>query len=85
MVLNVSEEPEFNEIKEVKPILRPLSRMTEEECNEYNNLSETMYSLNKIQDQMMTEAKTTKYLLSKHFDLFDLIHFGLAIETVSER
>lgn len=56
-----------------KPILRPLSDMSEEEllmadkiCNEDDNASPMM-------------AKLPFYLLSKHFDLFNLISTGQAI------
>lgn len=33
--INVSEEPEFNDIAEIKPILRPLSDMTEDEIRHF--------------------------------------------------
>jgi hypothetical protein len=57
----------------IKPILRPLSDMTEEEKNEY-------WFLNSVKDsKAQCEAINTRYLLSKHFDLFNLIPSGQAI------
>lgn len=62
------------------PILRSLEDITEEECEEYNRIHLTCHSINKIQDQIRTEASATQYLLSKGFDLFGLIIQGLAID-----
>lgn len=68
---------------EVKPILRPLSSMTEEEKEE----SEKVYV--DMQDKADAEghicdaeiwAEHSRWLLSKHFDVFQLIEYGLAIE-----
>lgn len=65
-------------INRIKPILRPLSDMTEEEEAEYLQIvfshehSNTMRNLSK-------DAEGVKYLLSKGFDLFGLIEEGLAI------
>ena len=56
-----------------KPILRPLSDMTAEEMLECSSLK-TMGTLFQIM------GETTKYLLSKHFDLFGLIEAGLALD-----
>lgn len=36
--INVFESPEFNTVKEIKPILRPISDMTEDEMKEIFNL-----------------------------------------------
>lgn len=68
------------ELKDVKPILRPLSDMTEEERVEYDRLQVVCYSVNLFYDQVKTDATLTNFLLSKHFDLFDLIPAGLAID-----
>ena len=70
-----------NRIHSVKPILRPLSDMTEEEKNEYlltGTDSSTRFEHN---------ARRTQYLLSKGFDLFGLIDAGLAINknTIAEK
>ena len=64
----------------IKPILRHLEDITNEECEEYNRIRQTMFSLNKIQDQMKTDAALTNYLLKQGLDVFDLIHHSLAID-----
>lgn len=64
----------------IKPILRHLSDMTDEECDEYNKIAETMFSINKVVDQMRTQAAIIVYLLSKRLDPFGLIEVGLAID-----
>ncbi len=57
-----------------KPILRPLSDMTEDESEFVADAAwqgkPTIYM----------NAEITAYLLSKHFDLFGLIEAGLAID-----
>jgi len=58
------------EMQEYKPILRPLSDMTEEEKIE----------VRKFDKVELPHFELTRYLLSKHFDLFGLIEAGLAIE-----
>lgn len=74
-----------------KPILRPLSDMTDEE---YDYLAEhilddiiwspaTIYDfINILREKLSISklAETNYYLLSKHFDLFGLIESGLAID-----
>ena len=61
------------EIEAVKPILRPLSDITDEEENE------TQIFVNEICFGYELGAQITRYLLSKHFDLFGWIEAGLAI------
>lgn len=66
---------------DIKPILRPLSDMTEDEKQEYDRLSGVVYYLsNKFHDQVATDAHITQWLLSKRFDLFRLIDEGLALD-----
>jgi len=64
---------------DVKPILRPLSDMTEEERRQWLD-----FRLNsRIEPErsfQLSEAMRTKFLLSKYFDLFGLIEAGLAID-----
>lgn len=67
----------------IRPILRKIENITEDECKEYNNISSTMYSINQSQDQIKTSATETHFLLSKGFDLFDLIFHGLAIDAAT--
>lgn len=63
----------------LKPILRPLSDMTEEEQQE-------MLRLHRFAESKLlpwfhdTYFECIHYLLSKHFDLFGLIESGLAID-----
>jgi hypothetical protein len=64
----------------IKPILRKLDDITNEECEAYNDIMFTCHSVNKLQDQMKTQAALTNYLLSLHFDLHGLITLGLAID-----
>jgi hypothetical protein len=54
-------------------ILRPLSDMTDEERAE-------AFTIKGKNAFVEFEAETTKFLLSKHFDLFGLIEAGLAID-----
>lgn len=68
---------------DTKPLLRPLSDITAEERGEYDRIQYTCYSINKFFDQIMTEARITKFLLSKHFDLFGLITTGDAIDSTN--
>lgn len=68
----------FVDPKNVKPILRPLGDMTENE-KYYNNEIDSFHSSNHI-SQKQREAERTLWLLSKHFDLFNLIDAGLAID-----
>lgn len=74
----------------VKPYLRPMSSMTEEEKKEFDNFC--------VIDEFVWEGKTEigyknqaiimsvaiNWLLKKHFDFLDLIPKGLAIEVTEE-
>ena len=63
-------------IKDVLPILRPLSDITDEEEMEVQNHVDKMgLGYNAVQG-----AEITRYLLSRHFDLFEWIPAGLAID-----
>lgn len=53
----------------IKPILRNLNSMTEEESAEYKNIGAATGTL---RGDIELEAKRTAYLLSKSFDLFNL-------------
>lgn len=63
----------------IKPILRPLSDMTEEEKQ---NIEGTDWSLLPDSGWEYT-AETFLFLLSKGFDLFGLIEAGLAIDKIT--
>lgn len=72
---------EFTWTDSIKLILRKLEDITNEECEAYNYIMFTCHSVNKLQDQMKTNAAMTKYLLEQRFDLFGLIDAGLAIDS----
>lgn len=61
----------------VKPILRPLSDMTEEEINIRMMLANKWSPFN---NDIMCSAEQVNYLLKSGFDLFGLIEAGLAID-----
>lgn len=74
---------EANELL-IKPYLRPISSMTEEERNEYNNL---YYQVsvnvdnngNTFRDMKILEWLHISWFLKNHFDFMDLIPKGLAL------
>ena len=75
-------------IENVKPYLRSMSSMTEEEKEEFNKL------YNKVQDSIVNAAlndgyslaftELTDWLNAHHFDYHSLIEKGLAIEVTEE-
>ena len=68
----------FN-IEDIKPYLRPLSSMTEEEDKEYTDIDNRSYSCPK--DYAHTPASDRIDWLNKHhFDYRGLIEKGLAVE-----
>ena len=67
-------------VQNARPHLRHLEDISQEEMDEYNKLSSTLFSLAKGIDQIRQESATTHYLLSKGFDLWGLIEGGLAID-----
>jgi len=68
-------------LERIKPILRPLSDITEREIYEYGEIEQACpINHSFLIYQCRVEAEQTKYLLSKHFDLFGLIDAGLAID-----
>lgn len=58
---------EYSSIDDVKPYLRPMSSMTEEEKEEYINTFLTMWD-------------AVDWLNARHFDYWGLIEKGLALE-----
>jgi len=70
-----SRQGEWVDMNNCKPILRPLSDMTEEE--------KKLFGIIKIEERSFsieTHFESFRLLLSKHFDLFGLIEAGLAID-----
>jgi hypothetical protein len=70
-----------HELKEFKPILRPLSDLTKQDNLVFNV---EIYSglINNIQNQETTQWGVWEYelLLKNHYDVFGLIEKGLAID-----
>jgi len=65
----------------IKPILRPLSDMTEEEQSEVN--FRDINAAWAYTNEEVWSFEQVRYLLSKHFDLFGLIESGLAIDSTT--
>ena len=64
-------------IEEIKPYLRPMSSMTEEEYNEYTSFEcQTIYEDGKL----VSNGGGDDWLNSHHFDYRGLIEKGLALE-----
>lgn len=72
----------YHEIKDIKPYLRPMSSMTEEEIIEFNNIPSTKnYTI--IENDLpwdVAHYKQIDWLNAHHFDYRGLIDKGLAIE-----
>ena len=60
---------------EIKPYLRPMSSMTDEEKEEYCQLQQ------KVVNEDVT--KYINYCYKKHLDINNLIHMGLAIDATN--
>lgn len=63
---------------EIKPLLRKLDSMTEEESYDLEMLGHHLVICRACSNEF--HAARTNYLLSKHFDLFNLIENGEAID-----
>ena len=63
----------------IKPYLFPLSSMTEEQMNEYDNLRQDI--MDKLKDWKCT--KLFDWLNKNHFDYRGLIPIGLAIDSTN--
>lgn len=73
--IGLYEASEYFYPDEIKPYLRPMSSMTEEEKKELNNVLEFQYYSD---DSCMCES--TDWLNAHHFDYRGLIPMGLALE-----
>ena len=67
----------FEDVEVVKPYLRPMSSMTEEERKEYNNECNKVLLL---RYSAKNHYPVTDWLLAHHFDFRGLIEKGLALE-----
>ena len=85
----------YNKIVDIKPYLRPMSSMTEEEFAEYEKANDldTLDSSETLRENMKAKARVriskwyhgTDWLNAHHFDYRGLISKGLAIEVTEER
>jgi hypothetical protein len=70
-------------VEDIKPILRPLSDMTDDDfkyCGQWG------FGAINLEHKLLHKTfspEATVYLLSKHFDLFQLIEAGLAIDATT--
>lgn len=71
----VNDAGAYIDVEEIRPYLRPMSSMTEEEKKTLNNILEYQYYSD---DSCMCEAGD--YLNAHHFDYRRLIEKGLAID-----
>ena len=73
----------YNKIKDIKPYLRPISSMTEDERKEYELLANHCI-VTSIGFIHLEVAQLTDWLNAHHFDFRNLIEKGLAIEVTEE-
>ena len=77
-------------IESIKPYLRPMSSMTDEEKMEFDNfcvIDELVWKGNSdigYKNQATIMSNAIIWLLKKHFDFMDLIAKGLALEASEE-
>ena len=64
----------------IKPYLRPMSSMTEEEINEFILISDTVLWLGNKRSTCILSLKQMDWLNAHHFDYRGLIEKGLALE-----
>ena len=68
----------------IKPYLRPMSSMTEEETDEFILISDTVLWLGDKRSTCILSLEQMDWLNSHHFDYRGLIEKGLAIEVTEE-
>ena len=84
-LLDVFMSPRQNEKGEyIKPYLRPMSSMTEEEINEFILISDTVLWLGNKRSSCILSLEQMDWLNAHHFDYRGLIEKGLAIEVTEE-
>ena len=76
-------------IDDIKPYLRPMSSMTEEECKELGELSATIENVGETLPNVpyyieVARPEQIDWLNARHFDYRGLIEKGLAIEVTEE-
>jgi hypothetical protein len=80
VVVDIGDNYVAFDFHEVKPILRPLSDITEEECNLLSWSYTNAYGRKLLYSPEMLNPEEFKQLLVWGFDLFGLIEAGLAID-----
>ena len=68
----------------VKPYLRPMSSMTDEEIKEFTSIHENVFVVGKNIYTAILDIDSINWLLKHHFDFMGLIPKGLAIEVTKE-
>ena len=68
------------EIVNVRPYLRPMSSMTEEEINEFILISDTVLWIGNKRSTCILSLEQMDWLNAHHFDYRGLIEKGLALE-----
>jgi len=72
------------EVLDVKPCLRPMSSMTDEEINEFILMSDTVLWLGDKKSTSILSFEQIDWLNAHHFDYRGLIEKGLAIAIIEE-
>ena len=73
-----------SKIENIKPYLRPMSSMTDEEINEFILISDTVLELGNNGSICILSLEQMNWLNANHFDYRGLIPMGLAIEAPKE-
>lgn len=71
------------ELETIKPYLRSMSSMTEEEAMEYANCGSIIANSPQM-NYLIPNPNSINWLLEHHFDFMDLISKGLAIEVTDK-
>ena len=75
---------DFDDVEVVKPYLRPLSSMTEEEKIELKTITKGAIQTIGLEDIVVTTDKGFDWLNAHHFDYRGLIEKGLALEAPTD-
>ncbi len=79
--IEIMDDPQFKcQICDVKPYLRPLESMTEEEIKEFILISDTVLWLGNKRSTCILSLEQIDWLNSKHLDYRGLIPMGLALQ-----
>lgn len=70
------------DIDDIRPYLRPLSSMTDEEKDEYTETFDITSP--EVEDYDIFQVRMVDWLIEHHFDIRGLIEKGLALEATKE-